>query len=257
MNMFFLKKIKYFGFGVKCPLCNSMIRNYLPLDKKYSIDIAINGIIYGVNDYETLNTKNFMCPVCGADDRTRLYVLYLKEKLKESNKTNKIFQLLHFAPERPLQQILKKYQFIKYRSADLYMNEVDDKVDITNMNIYADNTFDIIICSHVLEHIIDVNKAISELYRIMKHGSWAIIMAPVLPELPEDYENETIVSPEDRLKFFGQDDHVRVFSKKGFVNKLKNNGFIVNDLGIEYFGKDSFVKYNITSKSVLYIIEKT
>jgi len=250
-----LKKIKYFGFEVQCPLCNSMLRNYLPLDKKYDVDLTINGRTYGINDYETLNVDHFMCPVCGADDRTRLYVLYLKEKLKEYNQDNKI-QLLHFAPEKLLQQMLKKKQFVDYRSADLYMKGVDDKVDITNMNIYPDNTFDVIICSHVLEHIVDVNKAISELYRVMKLGAWAILMAPILPELPEDYENKAITSPEDRLKYFGQDDHVRVFSKIGFISKLRDNRFIVKDLAVDYFGKESFVKNNITSKSVLYIVEK-
>lgn len=250
-----LKKIKYFGFGVQCPLCNSMLRNYLPLDKKYDVDLTINGRTYGVNDYETLNVDNFMCPICGADDRTRLYVLYLIEKIKNYNENNKI-QLLHFAPEKPLQKILKKYKFIDYRSADLFMKEVDDKVDITNMNIYPDNSFNIIICSHVLEHIVDVNKAISELYRVMKHGAWAIIMVPILPELPKDYENEAIISPEDRLKYFGQEDHVRVFSKNGFISKLRDNNFIVKELDVNYFTKDSFIKNNISSKSVLYIVEK-
>jgi len=250
-----LKKIKYFGFGVKCPLCNSMLTDFSPLDKKFRISLNINGEIYNVNDYETLNVDHFMCPVCGADDRTRLYVMFLKEKLKEYNIKDKI-QLLHFAPERPLQKILKDNLLINYRSADLYMNGVDDKIDITNMNAYSDNTFDIIICSHVLEHITEVNKAISELYRVMKSGAFAILMAPIIPELAEDYENESIISPEDRLKYFGQDDHVRVFSKKGFRSKLKNNNFILKELGIEYFGEEAFRKNRITSKSVLYIVEK-
>jgi len=255
--MILLKKIKYFGFETKCPLCNSMLRNYLPLDKKYKVDITINDTIYSVNDYETLNVENFMCPVCGADDRTRLYMLYLKEKLKNTDNTNFKLQLLHFAPETTLQKILKKHKSIIYRSADLFMEGVDDKVDITNMKIYPDNTFDIIICSHVLEHIIDINRALSELYRIMKHGAWAIIMVPILTDLKENYENNAIVLPEDRLKFFGQEDHVRIFSKNGFISILEEYGFSLKQLSIDYFGKEIFLKNRITSKSVLYIAERT
>jgi len=255
--MILLKKIKYFGFETRCTLCNSMLRNYLPLDKKYRVDITINDTIYSVNDYETLNVDNFMCPVCGADDRTRLYMLYLKDRLKYTDKTSKKLQLLHFAPEISLQKILKKHKSINYRSADLFMEGVDDKVDITNMKIFPDNTFDIIICSHVLEHIIELDKAISELYRIMKHGAWAIVMVPILTDIKENYENNTLATPEDRLKYFGQDDHVRVFSKIGFVSILKKHRFSIKEFSIDFFGKDTFLKNRITPKSVLYIAEKS
>ena len=124
------------------------------------------------------------------------------------------------------------------------------------MNIYKNAQFDIFICSHILEHITDDNSAINELYRILKPGGWGILMVPILLGLPSTWEDSTKISDEQKLKYFGQSDHVRVYEKNDYVNRLEKAGFKVNMLGIDYFGSNVFKKYGIDPKSVLYIVEK-
>ena len=136
------------------------------------------------------------------------------------------------------------------------MDGVDDVVDITQMEIYRDNTFNFFICSHILEHIDNDRKAMSELYRVLKRGGKGIAMAPIVLSLQEDYENPEITTPEGRWKHFGQDDHVRMYSKFGFIDKLQSTGFLVNQLDINFFGSETFDKHGVHHRSVLYIVEK-
>jgi predicted SAM-dependent methyltransferase len=124
------------------------------------------------------------------------------------------------------------------------------------MNIYEDNTFDFFICSHVLEHIQNDIKAMSELYRVLKPGGKCIAMVPIALSLEEDYENPEITTAEGRWKHFGQDDHVRMYSKSGFVNKLASTGFLVHQLDVNFFGYEIFDKHGIHPRSVLYVVEK-
>ena len=139
---------------------------------------------------------------------------------------------------------------------DLFMEDVDDKLDITNMELYENDRFDIILCSHVLEHIENDRKALSEIFRVLKPNGFAIIMVPINLELDHDLENPEWTSIADRWRYYGQDDHVRMYSKSGFVKKLEQTGFIVQQHGIEYFGENTFQKYGIHNRSVLYVVEK-
>jgi predicted SAM-dependent methyltransferase len=118
------------------------------------------------------------------------------------------------------------------------MKDVDDRVDITNMSLYATGSIDCFICSHVLEHIPDDTKALQELFRILNLSGWGIVMAPLLPDLDKTYEDFSITTDEERRKFFGQEDHVRVYAKKEYINKLRHTGFIVHQLGVNDFGTD-------------------
>ena len=101
---------------------------------------------------------------------------------------------------------------IDYLSADLNSPSAMVKMDITNIK-YEDNSFDVIICNHVLEHIPDDRKAMSELYRVLKPGGWAILQVPISLLLNKTYEDPTVTTPEEREKVFGQSDHVRIYAK--------------------------------------------
>lgn len=102
----------------------------------------------------------------------------------------------------------------------------------------------------MLEHVENDRKAMSELYRVLKKGGFGIIMVPILLTLEEDMENKKYNTEALRWKYFGQNDHVRMYSKKGFVAKLEEAGFKVNQLGVYYFGQDVFHKYGIHPRSV-------
>jgi SAM-dependent methyltransferase len=168
--------------------------------------------------------RNSMCPVCGSSDRVRLLYLFLRNK---TNLFKEPVKLLHLAPEKPLMNIFVKQNNIDYLTADLNPEQVMIKMDITAIQ-YPDNTFDAILCNHVFEHIPDDRKAISELYRVLKSNGWAILQVPVSKVLEKTYEDFTITSSEEREKYFGQKDHVRIYGKD-YIQRLKEAGFMVEE----------------------------
>ncbi len=135
-------------------------------------------------------------------------------------------KLLHLAPEKPLMDLFIKQNNIDYLTADLNPEQVMVKMDITAIQ-YPDNIFDAILCNHVLEHIPDDRKAMRELYRVLKPGGWAILQVPVSKILEQTYDDITITSPQDREKYFGQKDHVRIYGKD-YTQRLKEAGFTVD-----------------------------
>lgn len=166
--------------------------------------------------------RNVMCPVCGSSDRVRLLYLFLKSKTSLFTESVK---LLHLAPEKPLSDIFIKHKNIDYLTADLNPEQVMVKMDITAIQ-FPDNTFDAILCNHVLEHIPDDRQAMKELFRVLKPGGWAILQVPVSKVLEQTYEDFTITSPLEREKHFGQKDHVRIYGND-YPQRLKGAGFIV------------------------------
>jgi ubiquinone/menaquinone biosynthesis C-methylase UbiE len=131
--------------------------------------------------------------------------------------------VLHISPEKCLEIKFRKQFGDGYITADLYSELVMIKMDITKIE-YPDETFDIIICCHVLEHIIDDWKALKELFRVLKNGGLAIIIVPITVD--ETYEDETIIDETERLKAFGQNDHVRRYGYD-FTTRLSSTGFKV------------------------------
>jgi SAM-dependent methyltransferase len=163
-------------------------------------------------------------------------------------------RILDIAPSKALSAFIKaSFPHAHYRTADLYADGVDGQIDLTDMSIYANGQFDFLICSHVLEDIQDDRKAISELYRVLANAGRGSIMVPITLGLQEDYENPDITTPVGRWKHFGQDDHVRVYSKAGFMEKLGNAGFHVHEYGIDFFGGALFQQHGIHPRSVLYV----
>jgi SAM-dependent methyltransferase len=247
-------KLPYMGNKYYCPVCKTNLAYFNQFSKDILTELDKYQYVYSLFLSETLNYINFECPKCRAIDRDRLYAMYFDKYFDNLNHSGK-YNLLDIAPS-----VLKKYllglPFINYRSADLYMPGVDDKVDLTDMNIYEDNRFDIFICSHVLEHVKDDKKAIAELYRVLKPAGWGIAMVPIMLSLEETLEDDKIVSVADKWKYYGQDDHVRMYSKKGFTKNLKEAGFAVTEYGVDYFGMDQYEKNGIHPRSILYIVNK-
>ncbi|MBT8231931.1 MAG: class I SAM-dependent methyltransferase [Bacteroidia bacterium] len=214
-----------------------------------------HGFVYSPFQFETLNLKHYRCSNCGASDRERLIALYFSKN--DIGKQKEILSMVDFAPTKALQPFFKSLDQIDYRSADLFMENVDDKVDLTNMHNYKDNSFDLFVCSHILEHIVDDTKAMKELYRITKQNGSGLCLVPILLSIDKSVENEEYREHEHlRWKYFGQDDHVRMYAKKDFVSRLEAAGFQVNQYGSDYFGQDVFDTHGIDQKSVLYVVKK-
>ena len=173
-----------------------------------------------LKQFVLVENGNLVCPVCGSLPRTRRLWKILNEEFLKPN-----LNILDFSPSRAIYRSLKKDKSINYFPTD-YENEflADYRFDITNIDC-EDKKFDLIFCYHILEHIIEDEKAMSELYRVLKTDGFCLIQTPF--KEGEIYEDYTIIDPNERLKHFGQDDHVRIYSVDGLKKRLTNTGFNV------------------------------
>ncbi len=191
------------------------------------------------------------CVNCGALERHRFLWLYLQREMKINEQRN--LNVLHFAPEKYLENKLRMI-FNHYITADIGGDDVDIKVDITNTP-FEKETFDLILCSHVLEHVNNDRKALMELFTILKPDGRALIIIPV--EREKTFEDPSVTDPDERQRIFGQKDHVRIYGKD-FIERLKETGFRVNSfLPKDLFNDDDLIKYGIMIESdVLYLCIK-
>ncbi|MCL4743728.1 class I SAM-dependent methyltransferase [Candidatus Kuenenia sp.] len=119
-------------------------------------------------------------------------------------------------------------------------------MDITNIQ-YPDQSFDVIYCSHVLEHVDDDKQAMREFFRVLKNSGWAILLVPFTSE--KTYEDPSIIEPAKRLKAFGQEDHVRRYGSD-YVDRLREAGFIVKVTNVnDLVNGDEAVRMGLTPAS--------
>jgi SAM-dependent methyltransferase len=171
--------------------------------------------------------------------------------------------MLHFAPEHCFQAIFSKTREIQYFPCD-FSPELYDvtkgankvlKVDITDIP-FAAGSFDAILCSHVLEHIPDDARAMSELFRVLKNGGWAILQVPIDYDRERTYEDFSIVTPEAREIAFGQYDHVRWYGRD-YKERLAKVGLLVpEDDFIKTFSPKKVRNYGFMSSELIYFCQK-
>ncbi len=203
-----------------CPICHWEGDKFYDTKKKY-------GGIY----------KDSTCPNCHSQPRHRMLFLYLKKILPKCNK----IKLLHFAPEPFIAKLIKNYRNIKYLSADIDRNKAMKKEDITHLS-FEDNTFDIIICSHVLEHVEDDKKAFNEIHRVLKHKGIAIIIVPLDNSREITHQNPEIKSEIDREREYGWFEHLRLYGND-FKNIAEEQGLLLKEIISmkDFTEKDSYL----------------
>jgi SAM-dependent methyltransferase len=234
-----------------CPVCRKKVYRFQGLSEQYFEQWMKYRYIHSIFNSETLNVTAYSCPGCGASDRDRLYAIYLAGYLE-----HKETRFLEIAPSKPLARYIRSFPGVRYRSADLLMPEADDAVDITNMSIYPDESFDFVLCSHVLEHIEDDAKALREIHRVLSPGGRGILMSPVYLGIDKDYELKGPMTEPERWHHYGQDDHVRIYSKPGFMGKMRSAGFQIEEITMEKYGRQLFDRCGIHEGSVLYVVSK-
>ncbi|MDX1828590.1 MAG: methyltransferase domain-containing protein [Lutibacter sp.] len=196
--------------------------------------------------------NNVLSPSTLSLERHRLLWLYLKDKTDLFTSQKK---MLHIAPEQCFLKRFKKLKNLDYITADLYSPIADVKADICNLP-FKNNEFDVIFCNHVLEHIEDDKKAMSELYRVLKPNGFGIFQIPQDLTREKTYEDFTITSPKERAKHFGQYDHVRIYGKDYF-NKLRSAGFKVDEINYSAEINDDLVKkYCLVKNEILPVCYK-
>ncbi len=132
-------------------------------------------------------------------------------------------RVLHIAPERQLRQRLSGVHGEGYVYGDVA--DPEHYVDVTNMP-FADGSFDVVLCSHVFEHVPDDRKAVSEVHRVLAPGGWAILDAPVDERREVTFEDATVTTARDRQRVFKQWDHVRIYGRD-YPDLLRGGGFDV------------------------------
>ena len=168
----------YKGRGVECPVCGSRYRRFMP---------------YGY----VQSRANALCPKCLSLERHRLLWLYLT---RETDLLTSFPRTLHIAPEVCIMRHLKphfKGHPGQYVTADLESPLADLHFDVQQIPL-ADDSVDVILCNHLLEHVADDRRALHELYRILKPGGWGILLSPVEPDYEQTYEDDSITDPEER-----------------------------------------------------------
>jgi len=245
--------LNYRGGGCRCPVCLTRLRAFRRARGGFIDELAQYGFIYPPAAFETFNLEAVSCPACDASDRERLIALYLTEVFRAFDPGRR-YRLIEFAPGEGLAMLFKRYPFVDYRSADLYRTDVHDRVDITDMRIYADASVDVFLCSHVLEHVRDDRTAMGELRRILKPDGFGVVLVPLITGVDATHEDPGLDTPALRWKYYGLDDHLRQYGKRDFVNRLTGAGFTVDQLGIGHFGRGAFNEAGITEKSVLYVV---
>ena len=235
----------------RCACCGHYVGKYIPLPQYY-FDMAEKYHAKSAKD-EMLNAEEYSCPYCGSADRDRAYAVCMERLLPE----NFAGTVLDIAPAAAIKNfIARKYPAAGYKTADLYMENVDYRLDVMDMKEIADNSVDFFICSHVLEHVRDDVKAMKELHRILKHDGVGILVVPIdllCEQIDEDPELEDIG---ERWRRFGQDDHVRRYSKKGYINRLEQAGLTVTLATREFFGKTAMYENALTDTATVYLVSK-
>jgi len=252
-----LNKLKEFMFlrraKTYCPVCKMENVKFDPLPNFYRQNALANGFKY-FGQGEMTAHETYTCSNCGASDRERLYALWIQQQINKKLFGNGAC-LIHFAPETSLSRMLKGTGLFHYETADLLMEGVDYKVDMMEMP-FEDESFDFFVCSHVLEHIESDDRAIRELYRITKYGGVGILMVPIIVGLEKTLEDPSVTDEAGRWRLFGQNDHVRLYAHDDFINKVRANGFRVEELGVEHFGKRLFRSLGLKPTSRLYVVSR-
>ena len=215
------------------PIDGSSFRKFLP---------------YGYNNVR----ENPLSPSTFSLERHRLLWLYLKN---ETDFFNKDLKVLHFAPEAAFLEKFKKLKNISYDTIDLNSPLANIKADICDLPL-DDESYDFILCNHVLEHVINDKKAMQELYRVLKKDGIGIFQVPINISNKKTYEDFTITDPKERNKAFGQYDHVRTYGMD-FFDRLKEAGFMVEKC--EYtskFTSEEITKYCLPNHEIIPICRK-
>lgn len=235
----------------RCSCCANKVM-YKPIHSSYIVEKKRYNVLNHVP--ETMNKKEYFCPHCGANDRDRLIVIFMQSLGLDRNCDKEL--LLQFAPSEGVDYwIQNNCSSLIYHSTDLYERGVSFVSDIQNMVQIKAETYDYIICSHVLEHVEDDQKAMRELCRILKNDGICLFMVPVALDM-DRIDEEWGLPEEENWRRFGQGDHCRRYAKQELVERLTEAGFIVHCLGKSYFGDYLFRENALIDTSILYVLTK-
>jgi SAM-dependent methyltransferase len=214
------------GTGRYCPVCGKSSRRFCS---------------YGVTP-----RKDALCVYCQSVERHRFLWLYLQRRTDLFDGSPK--KMLHVAPELCFEPRLGKLLGAGYLTADLVDPLAMVKMDVTSIG-YPDRSFDVICCSHVLEHVPDDRKAMREFRRVLADDGWAILLVPITSD--RTFEDPAITEPSERRNVFGQEDHVRRYGPD-YADRLREAGFTVEVTGVnDLVDRDEAARMGLSPESGL------
>lgn len=220
--------IWYSGNTYFDPIDNKGFRSFLP---------------YGY----AVQRPNVLSPSTLSLERHRLLWLYLQ---RHTDFFEKPLKMLHIAPEQAFYKRFKKQKNLTYITADLLSPLADVKADICHLP-FENETFDVVFCNHVLEHITDDTQAMKELFRVMKPNGWGIFQVPQDITREQTFADDTITNPKERTRIFGQYDHVRIYGKDYF-DKLRSIGFQVKEIACNKIASaEEIDKFRLNGNEIL------
>ncbi len=224
--------IFYAGNKVEDPIDGRTYRKFLP--------------------YGRIPRANALSPGCQSLERHRLMWLYLQKK---TNFFTDHLKVLHIAPEHCFIKRFDSMSNLEYITADIESPLAKIKMDVHNIP-FSDNTFDVCFCNHVMEHVDNDILAMSEIYRVLKPGGWAIIQSPIDYSIEATFEDPSITSPAEREKVYGQNDHVRLYGRD-YPKRLAAAGFnVTEDDYIKEMSPEQVRRYGLCQDEIIYRCEK-
>jgi len=216
---FGLRQFIFKGTAHTCVLCGNHVREF----RSHGGDAEVLDTRQVVGGKRRDNDR---CPVCHGSDRTRMMMTYLKDETPVGDEP---LRILHAAPDYGLYLWLKRQPNVTYVGSDIGVSryrhiENMQTADLTNMP-FEDNSFDLLICSHVLEHIPDDGAAFAEIFRVLKPGGRALLLTPFALDGKGTDEDLGINDSAEQDRRFGQWDHVRLYDRDDFLKRMRNAGF--------------------------------
>jgi hypothetical protein len=225
------RKVMFAGREYYCNICESRLRAFLKLHRPY----------------------NLWCPVCWSLQRHRLVWIFFQNHLLPTHASRSGVKMLHIAPEPALEAKFRRLSGFDYLSADLYDPHAMLQMDICDMQL-PDEQFDLIYCSHVLEHVADDLQALREFYRVLKTGGQAVILTPITS--PQTISNPSLTDPLERERLFGQHDHVRRYGWD-FIQRVELAGFRVKLIRrAELTNEEEAARLGLDLEDTIFLCEK-
>lgn len=219
------------GDIVRCPVCGEGYEKFLP--------------------YGRIARTNALCPNCLALERHRLMWLFLQRRTDFFTGELKV---LHVAPEHCFIDRFEELPNLEYITADIESPLAKVKMDVHDIP-FEDNTFDVIFCNHVLEHVTDDIKVCREFNRVLKPRGWGILQSPVY-NLPNTLQDDSITDPAERERVFGQRDHVRKYGLD-YAERLRKSGILIEENQfVKKLSMEEVQKYALPKDEVIFVCKK-